>query len=127
MKCLLLLSALMPCIAGAANWQQVFGDYEYIVSVDADTIERSDGFAKAWVQQHLLKARHSGEYIYNILNGLNSFDCKNKRVSLLRVTVYQDEMEVDSYTPTNSGGNRPIIPGTVEYFAYQYLCLSEKK
>lgn len=122
-----LLLALIPCVAGAAHWKQVFGDYEYIVSVDADSVERSPGFAKAWVQQHFIKERHSGDYAYNILNGLNAFDCKNKKVNLLQVDIYRDGKAVHSYKPNESGGNRPIIPGTVEYFAYQYLCVPRKK
>ena len=127
MKRLMVLLALIPCVASAANWKPVFGDYEYIVSIDTDSIERSQGFAQAWVRQYFLKARHSGDYAYNILNGLNSFDCKNKTVSLLQVDVFRDAKAVDSYHPSAGGGNRLIIPGTVEYFAYQYLCTSSKK
>ena len=127
MKRLMVLLALIPCAASAANWKQVFGDYEYIVSIDTDSIERSQGFAQAWVRQYFLKARHSGDYAYNILNGLNSFDCKNKTVGLLQVDVFRDAKAVDSYHPSAGGGNRLIIPGTVEYFAYRYLCTSSKK
>jgi hypothetical protein len=126
MKWLMLLLALIPCAASAANWKRLFGDYEYIVSIDTASIERSKGFAKAWVRQHFLKARHSGDYAYNILNGLNSFDCKHKTVSLLQVDVFHDAKAVDSYHPSAAGGNRLIIPGTVEYFAYQYLCPAKK-
>ena len=125
--CLAPFAALVPIVAGASNWKRVFGDYEYVVSVDADSVERSNGHAKARVRQHFLKERHSGDYAYNVLTGLNSFDCKNKKVTLLQVDVYQDERAVDSYKPDESGGNRPIIPGTVEYFAYRYLCAPEKK
>ena len=127
MKCVVLLLALIPSVAGAASWKQVFGDYEYIVSIDKDSIERSGDFVKAWVQQHFSKERHSGDYAYNILNGLNLFDCKNKKVRLLQVDVYLDDKAVDSHKSSKSGGNRLIIPGTVEYFAYQNLCLSKEE
>jgi hypothetical protein len=80
----LLLAALIPCAAAAADRQQVFGHCEYIVSVDKASIERSKGSTGAWVQQHFLKGRHSG----NSLNGLNAFDCKHKKVTQLRVAVY---------------------------------------
>ena len=123
----MLLWSLIPGFAGAATWHQVFGDYEYTVSIDADSIERANGHVQAWVQQHFQKSRHSGEHTYNILNGLNSFDCKNKKVSLLQVSIFQDSKLIESYTPVDAGGNRPIIPGTVEYFAYKYLCVPEKK
>jgi hypothetical protein len=127
MMCLVLLATLVPRAADAADWKRLFGDYEYVVSVDADSVERSNGYAKAWVRQHFLQERHSGDYAYNVLNGLNSFDCRNKKVNLLQVEVYQDDRAVDSYTPNASGGDRPIIPGTVEYFAYRYLCTPRKK
>ena len=127
MKRLLLLWTLIPCAAAAANWQQLFSDYEYSVAVDKDSIQRSGDIAKAWVRQHFVIERHSGNYAYNILNGLNSFECKNKSVSLLQVAVFYDDKAVDSYTPNQSGGNRPIIPGTVEYFAYRYLCTAKTK
>lgn len=127
MKRLLLVLLLIPCAVDAANWKQVFGDYEYVVSVDTASVERSKGFTRAWVRQYFLKARHSGDYAYNTLNGLNAFDCRHKRVSLLQVDVFKDGKEVDSYRPSAAGGNRPIIPGTVEYFAYQYLCASKYK
>ena len=127
MKRVVLMLALMPCVAAAASWKTVFSDYEYVVSVDADSIERSGDFVQAWVQQHFAKERHSGEYVYNILNGLNSFDCKNKKVSLLQVDVYMDGKAVESRKSGKSAGNRLIIPGTVEYFAYRYLCTSKKE
>jgi hypothetical protein len=127
MKRLLLLWTLIPCVAGAANWQQLFSDYEYSVAVDKDSIQRAGGLTKAWVRQHFVKARHSGNYTYNILNGLNSFDCKNKRVNLMQVQIFHDNEAVESYTPSESGGDRPIIPGTVEYFAYRYLCAPRAK
>ena len=127
MKRLLLLWALIPCVAGAANWRQLFSDYEYSVAVDTGSIQRSGGLTKAWVRQHFVKERNSGVYAYNILIGLNAFDCKNKRVNLLQVQILQDDKAVDLYTPRQSGGNRPIIPGTVEYFAYQYLCTTKAK
>jgi len=127
MRRLLLLGTLIPCVAGAANWQQLFSDYEYSVAVDKESIQRSGGLTKAWVRQHFVKARNSGADAYNILNGLNSFDCRKKRVSLLQVDVFYDDRAVDSYTPDQSGGNRPIIPGTVEYFAYRYLCPAKSK
>jgi Surface-adhesin protein E len=127
MRGLALLWVLIPCVAGAASWKRIFGDYEYSVSIDTDSIERSDGSAKAWVRQHFVKARHSGDYAYDVLDGLNSFDCKNKKVNLLQVDVFQDGKAEDSYKPKASGGDRPIIPGTVEYFAYQYLCIPRKK
>jgi hypothetical protein len=111
MMCLVLLATLVPRAADAADWKRLFGDYD----------------AKAWVRQHFLQERHSGDYAYNVLNGLNSFDCRNKKVNLLQVEVYQDDRAVDSYTPNASGGDRPIIPGTVEYFAYRYLCTPSKK
>ena len=122
MNRLLLLWTLIPCVAGAANWQQLFSDYKYSVAVDKDSIQRSGDIAKAWVRQHFVKERHSGDYAYNVLNGLNAFDCKHKRVNLLQVAIFRDDKAVDSYTPAQTGGNRPIIPGTVEYFAYRYLC-----
>ena len=124
---LLLFVTLIPCAAGAASWQQLFSDYEYSVAVDTSSIQRSDGLTKAWVRQHFVKQRNSGADAYNILNGLNAFDCKNKRVNLLQVEVFYNDKAVDSYTPNQSGGNRPIIPGTVEYFAYRYLCPAKTK
>lgn len=127
MKWVLWLWVLMPCVAAAANWKQVFGDYEYVVSVDMDSIERSGDFVQAWVQQHFSKERHSGDFAYNILNGLNSFDCKHKKVSLLQVDVYLDGKAVDTRKTGKSLGSRLIIPGTVEYFAYQYLCLPKNE
>lgn len=127
MKRLLLLWALIPCVADAANWQQLFSDYEYSVAVDTGSIQHSGGFTRVWVRQHFVKERHSGAYAYNILNALNAFDCKNKRVNLLQVEVFQDDKAVDSYIPSQSGGNRPIIPGTVEHFAYRYLCTTKAK
>ena len=127
MKYMLLLWALIPCVAGAANWQQLFSDYEYSVAVDKDSIRRTDGLTEAWVRQQFVKARHSGSYTYNILNGLNSFDCKNRQVRLMQVQIMRDSEAVESYTPSDSGGNRPIIPGTVEYFAYRYLCTPRPK
>ena len=127
MKRLILVSALIPCAAGAENWHQVFADYEYIVSVDADNIELSNGLARVWVRQHFLKERHSGDYAYDTLNGLNSFDCKNKKVRLLQVDIYQDGKAVESHKSDEAGGDRPIIPGTAEYFAYQYLCVLKKR
>jgi hypothetical protein len=126
-KFLVLIVALLPCAAGAETWKQLFGDYEYIVSVDTDSIERANGIATAWVQQHYLKEIHYDDRAYNVLDGLNSFDCKNKRVSLLKVAVYLDKTPVESYAPAHGASNRLIIPGTVEYFAYQYLCEPEKK
>ena len=77
--------------------------------------------------QHFLKERHSGRYAYNNLNGLNAFDCRHKKVSLLHVEVYQDAKMMESYKPDKAASNRPIIPGTVEYFAYRYLCVPGKK
>lgn len=127
MKWFILLSALIPCVAAASDWKRVFGDYEYIVSVDTASIQRSQGSAKAWVRQHFLKERHSGSYAYNNLNGLNAFDCRHKKVSLLQVEVYQDAKMMESYKPDKAASNRPIIPGTVEYFAYRYLCTPAKK
>ena len=127
MKRLMLLLALIPCVAGAANWKQVFGDYEYTVSVDADSVQRAKGFARGWVRQTFSKKRLSGDYAYDSLNGLNSFDCQNKKVSLLQVDVFDGGKQVDSYKPNAAAGNRPIIPGTVEYFAYRYLCVSKGK
>ena len=127
MKRLLLLWTLIPGVAGAANWLQLFSDYEYSVAVDTGSIQRSGGLTEAWVRQHFVKERNSGADAYNILNGLNAFDCKNKRVNLLQVEVFRDDKAVDSYTPSQSGGNRPIIPGTVEYFAYRYLCTAKAK
>jgi len=127
MKRWLLLWALIPCVAGAADWQQLFSDYEYSVAVDTGSIQRSGGLTKAWVRQHFVMERHSGDYAYNVLNGLNAFDCKHKRVNLLRVAIFRDDKAMDSYTPAQGGGNRPIIPGTVEYFAYRYLCQTKAK
>ena len=88
---------------------------------------REGPLVEAWVRQHFVKERNSGAYTYNILNALNAFDCKNKRVNLLQVEVFEDDKAVDAYTPSQSGGNRPVIPGTVEYFAYQYLCTTKTK
>ena len=96
MKRLMLLLALIPCVAGAANWKQVFGDYEYTVSVDADSVQRAKGFARGWVRQTFSKKRLSGDYAYDSLNGLNSFDCQNKKVSLLQVDVFDGGKQVDS-------------------------------
>ena len=127
MKPMALLLVLIPCIANAANWKKVFGDYEYMVFVDTDSVERSGDSVQAWVEQHFSKQRHSGDYSYNTLNGLNSFDCKNKKVSLLQVDVYLDGKVQESHMVSKSGGNRPIIPGTVEYFAYRYLCPPNKE
>jgi len=127
MKRVVLVLALIPCVASAASWKTVFSDYEYVVSIDTDSIERSGDLVQAWVQQHFTKERHSGDYAYNILSGLNSFDCKNKKVSLLQVDVYLDGKVVESHKSGKSAGNRLIIPGTVEYFAYRYLCLAKKE
>ena len=127
MKRMALLLVLIPCVADATNWKKVFGDYEYMVSVDMDSVERSGDIVQAWVEQHFSKERHSGDYAYNILNGLNSFDCKNKKVSLLQVDVYLDDKVQESHMVSKLGGNRPIIPGTVEYFAYRYLCHPKKE
>jgi hypothetical protein len=125
-KFLALILALLPCAAGAETWKQLFSDYEYSVSVDTDSIERANGTVTAWVQQHYVKEIHYDDRAYNVLNGLNTFDCKKKRVSLLKAAVYLDKTPVESYAPTQGASNRPIIPGTVEHFAYQFLCKSEK-
>ncbi len=122
---LVLVLVLIPCVAGAANWKQVFGDYEYTVSVDANSVKRAKEVVRAWVRQIFSKKRLSGDYAYDSLNGLNSFDCKNKKVSLLQVEVFDGGKQVDSYKPNAAADNRPIIPGTVEYFAYRYLCVSK--
>jgi len=127
MRFLILILALLPCAAGAETWKQLFGDYEYVVSVDTDSVERANGIVKARVRQHFLKAIPYDDRAYNVLIGLNAFDCKNKKVSLLKVAVYLDTTPLESHEPTQGAANRLIIPGTVEYFAYRYLCEPEKK
>ena len=126
MKWVPVLLIFVPCIAGAAHWKKVFEDYEYVVSIDTDSIERSGESVRSWVQQRFIKRRLSGADAYNILNGLNSFDCKSKKVSLVQVDVYLDDKAVASHKAGNMGGDRLIIPGTVEYFAYRNLCPTKK-
>ena len=127
MKSVVLMLALIPAMAGAAEWKKVFGDYEYDVYVDTTRIERAGDSVQAWVQQHFTQERDAGDFFYNILTGLNSFDCLHKKVHLLQVEVYMDDKLLEAHKASRSGGNRPIIPGTVEHFAYKYLCAAKQK